>query len=204
MKILLYKPKICYNVSDKVKMKAGIISFLSVIAAPIVAFSANEGVPSYYQNAPSQNANQSAYQQYARQGYTKYVGQSGSKQVVGSRTYSYQVPKPQPLPTIMGTMTPNGIALPAEAEPATYMYAGYSRRFSDFEFKTGVNSILEWDDMVWNEIRVGARHNFSLRDFDLSVYGEYAYGKMSHGGLSMDYDLEPFDSSDPTYGIFTI
>ena len=46
MKILLYKPKICYNVSDKVKMKAGIISFLSVIAAPIVAFSANEGVPS--------------------------------------------------------------------------------------------------------------------------------------------------------------
>ena len=204
MKILLYKPKICYNVSDKVKMKAGIISFLSVICAPIVAFSANEGVPSYYQNAPSQNANQSAYQQYANQGYTKYVGQSGSKQVVGTRSYSYQVPKPQPLPTIMGTMTPNGIALPAEAEPATYMYAGYSRRFSDFEFKTGVNSILEWDDMVWNEIRVGARHNFNLRDFDLSVYGEYAYGKMSHGGLSMDYDLEPFDASDPTYGIFTI
>ncbi|MBQ8041798.1 MAG: hypothetical protein IJ273_00540 [Alphaproteobacteria bacterium] len=184
-------------------MKAGTISFLSVILTPFVAFAANEGVPSYYQTSVAPTANQSAYGQYAGQGYTKYVGQSGSKQVVGSRTYSYQVPRPQ-APTIVGTMTANGIAMPADSEPATSLYAGYSRRFADFEFETGVNSILEWDDMIWNEIRVGARHNFSLRDFDMYVYGEYAYGDMSHGGLSMDYDLKPFDSSVPEYGIFTI
>ena len=131
------------------------------------------------------------------------MGQSGTKQVVGSRSYSYQVPRPQ-MPNTYGTMTPNGIAMPIEAEPKTNIYAGYSRRFADFEFETGVNSILEWDDMIWNEITVGARHNFSLRNFDLSAYGEYTRGEMSHGGLSMDYDLKPFDEAYPEYGIFTI
>lgn len=184
-------------------MKARTISFLSGIIAPFAAFAANEGVPTYYQTSSAPNANQTAYGQYANQGYTKYVGKSGTKQVVGSRSYSYQVPRAQ-MPNIAGTMTANGIAMPMAAEPATTIYAGYSRRFADFEFETGVNSILEWDDMVWNEIRVGARHNFSLRDFDLSVFGEYAYGDMSHGGLSMDYDLKPFDSADPSYGIFTV
>ena len=178
-------------------MKAGKVPFLSLIFAPFVAYAANEGVPAYYQSAPAQNANQASYGRYMDQGYTKYVGQSGSKQVVGSRTYSYQVPRPQSLPTFSGTMTTNGIALPPESEPSTSIYAGYSRRFSDFEFETGVNSILEWDDMIWNEIRVGARHNFSLRDFDLSLYGEYAYGNMAGGGLSMDYDLKPFETQYP-------
>lgn len=184
-------------------MKARTISFLSGIFAPLVAFAANEGVPTYYQTSAAPNANQSGYGRYADQGYTKYVGKSGNKQVVGSRTYSYQVPRAQ-MPTISGTMTANGIALPTTAEPATTLYAEYARRFADFEFETGVNSILEWDDMIWNEIHVGARHNFSLRSFDLSVFGEYAYGSMSHGGLSMDYDLKPFDDADPAYGIFTI
>ena len=108
------------------------------------------------------------------------------------------------VPQMPGVMTPNGIAMPMDAEPATSIYAGYTRRFADFQFETGVNSILEWDDMVLNEITVGGRHNFSLRNFDLSVYGEYSYGDISHGGLSMDYDLKPFDESDPSYGIFTI
>ena len=184
-------------------MKAGVLSFLSGIFAPLAAFAVNEGVPSYYQTATAKNANQAAYGQYANRGYTKYVGQVSDKQVVGSRSYSYQVPRTQ-MPTIMGTMTTNGVAMPMDSEPATHIYAGYSRRFADFEFETGVNSILEWDDMLWNEIYVGARHNFSLRDFDLSVYGEYSHGSLSHGGLSMDYDLKPFDSADPAYGIFTI
>ena len=91
-----------------------------------------------------------------------------------------------------------------QSENPTHIYAGYTRRFADFQFETGVNSILEWDDMLINEITVGARHNFSLRDFDLSAYGEYSYGRVETGGLSMDYDLKPFDESDPTYGIFTI
>ena len=191
-------------INAKLTMKARKSLFLSGIFAPFVAFAANEGVPSYYQTSAAPTANQVAYGEYANQGYTKYVGKSGVKQVVGTRTQTYQVPRVQNVPTYMGGMTANGIAMPAATEPATTMYAGYARRFADFEFETGVNSILEWDDMVWNELYFGARHNFSLRDFDLSVFGEYRYGDMSHGGLAMDYDLKPFDNSDPTYGIFTI
>ena len=184
-------------------MKARTLSFITGIFAPFAVYAANEGVPSYYQTASAPTANQRSYGEYATQGYTKYVGKSGSKQVVGTRTYSYQTPRVS-VPGYTGAMTANGIALPPASEPSTSIYAGYSRRFADFEFETGVNSILEWDDMIWNEIRVGARHNFSLRDFDMYIYGEYAYGDMSHGGLSMDYDLKPFDSSVPEYGIFTI
>ena len=203
MKILLSIAILCYNVINVYVMKAGKLLFLSGIFAPLAAFAASEGVPAYYKPTNTQNANQAAYGQYAAQGYTKYVGQSDAKQVVGSRTYTYQVPRAQ-MPTIAGTMTPNGIALPQDSEPATYLYAGYNRRFADFEFETGVNSVLEWDDMIFNEIRVGASHRFNLRDFDLRVFGEYAYGDMSHGGLSMDYDLKPFDSATPEYGIFTV
>lgn len=185
-------------------MKTRFVSFLSGIIAPVAAFAAsNEGVPSYYQTSAAPTANQAAYGQYQNQGYTKYVGQSGSKQVVGSRSYSYQVPRAT-MPKTTGTMTANGIAVPAETEHGPSIYAGYTRRFADFQFETGVNSILEWDDMVFNEIQVGGRYNFSLRNFDMFAYGEYAYGKMSHGGLSMDYDLKPFDAAKPQEGIFTI
>ncbi len=184
-------------------MKAGAISFLSGIFAPLAVFAANEGVPSYYQTTAAPNANQVSYGRYANQGYTKYVGQNGVKQTVGSRTYTYQAPRVQ-MPNTFGTMTPNGVALPPESENKTTLSVGYARRFADFEFETGVNSILEWDDMIWNEIHVGARHNFSLRNFDMYLYGQYAYGDMSHGGLSMDYDLKPFDEAYPEYGIFTI
>lgn len=186
-------------------MRKGVFAFLAGFLAPWAGFAANEGVPSYYQTKTAPTANEIAYGKYAEQGYTKYVGKSGGKQKLGSRTYSYQVPRPvvqQPMP--YGVMTANGIAMPPESEPSTSIYAGYTRRFADFEFETGVNSVLEWDDMVFNEITVGARHNFSLRNFDMFAFAEYSYGNLSHGGLSMDYDLKPFDSSDPTYGIFTI
>jgi hypothetical protein len=101
-------------------------------------------------------------------------------------------------------MTPNGVALPLSQEPATHVYAGYTRRNANFQFETGVNSILEWDDMIFNEITIGAQHNFDLRNFDLFVYGEYTYGSMNGGGWSVDYDLEPYNASNPRYGIFTI
>lgn len=185
-------------------MKARFYIFLSGIILPLAAMAANEGVPSYYQTSNGPNANQVGYGQYSQQGYSKYVGTSGQKQVVGTRSTSYQVPRQSAAPTNYGTMTTNGVAVPAESERRTNIYAGYSRRFADFEFKTGVNSVLEWDDMVFNEINVGAQHNFSLRNFDMFVYGQYAYGKLEHGGLSMDYDLEPYDSSKPEEGIFTI
>ena len=185
---------------NNVGMKTGRLSFLCGILAPLASYASNEGVPSYYQTETT-TANQAAYGQYASQGYTKYVGQSGNKQIVGSQTYSYQVPRPT-VNTNYGAMTANGIALPTEDK--TSVYATYTRRFADFEFKTGVNSVLEWDDMVFDEIGVGINHNFSVRSFDMFAYAEYSMGTMSHGGMSMDYDLEPYDESNPYDGIFTI
>ena len=202
-------------------MKTREIVFFAAFLAPFAAFAANEGVPAYYQSAPQATANKAAYGKYANMGYEQYVGKSGQKQIVGTNTYTYQIPRAKVTnPTdssamlvdangnligaANGTFTANGIALPAEAEPRTSVYAGYSRRFADFQFKTGVNSVLEWDDMIFNEVNVGARHNFSLRNFDLFAYADYTYGDMESGGLSMDYDLEPYDWADPEYGIFTI
>ncbi|MBD5389115.1 hypothetical protein HDR63_02575, partial [bacterium] len=175
-------------------MKTRLLAFLSGILLPGAVMASQEGVPVYYQ---SQAAGQ------ASGGYAAYVGQSGQKQVVGTRSQTYQVPRTS-TPILSGTMTANGISMPADAENGTRVFAGYNRRFADFEFKTGVNSILEWDDMLFNEITVGAQHNFSVRNFDMFAYGEYTYGDLAHGGLSMDYDLDAFDSSRPFEGIFTI
>ena len=189
------------------RMKTRFWAFLSGVLATCPAIAANEGVPTYYQTQYGQTANQAGYAQYADQGYTRYVGQSGQKQIVGTNTYTYQVPR-QTVPDVTqiatGVMTTNGVAVPVQSEPATSVYAGYTRRFADFQFETGVNSVLEWDDMVFNEVTVGLHHNFSLRNFDLMAYAEYTHGWLDHGGLSMDYDLAPFDWAYPEYGIFTI
>ena len=200
-------------------MRKGIVAFLPAILVHFSVFAANEGVPVYYQKSTQINSNQINYGEYADKGYTKYVGKSGSKQVVGTRTYTYNNKRDKSIydktPTLedyndsmtyeaAGTMTVNGVAMSTENERHTFIYGGYTRRFADFEFQTGVNSILEWDDMVFNELSVGARHNFSIRNFGLFAFGEYTYGKMEHGGLSMDYDLEPYDWSNPEYGIFTV
>ncbi|MDR0741403.1 MAG: hypothetical protein LBF28_01365 [Rickettsiales bacterium] len=183
-------------------MKRHLLVFLCGILLPIAAFGAREGTPVYYANQAN-NANKANSGYYQNQGYTNYVGQSGQKQILGSSNYSYQVPRPR-VPKIEGTMTPNGVALPADQESATNLYASYARRNADFRFKTGVNSILEWDDMILNEVTVGAQHNFNLRNFDMFVYGEYTYGSLESGGWSVDYDLEPYDHSAPQQGIFTI
>ena len=185
-------------------MRNRFFGFLCAFAAPFACFASNEGVPSYYAKSKSTNANQAAYSKYKGLGYTKYVGNSGSKQVLSSNSYSYQVPRQQfEYQNYRGVMTTNGVSVPA-SEQKTTIYADYSRRFADFEFKTGVNSVLEWDDMIFNEINVGAQHVFDVRGFDLAVYGGYTYGKMSSGGMSMDYDLEPYDYAYPMDGIFTI
>ena len=185
-------------------MKRNLLSFLCMISAPFAVFASNEGVPSYYSQNNSMNANRAAYSKYQSYGYTKYVGNSGSKQIISSESYSYQVPRQQIVPqNYRGTMTTNGVSQPVSNQKTT-IYADYARRFADFEFKTGVNSILEWDDMMWNEINVGAQHIFDIRGFDLAVYGSYTYGKLASGGLSMDYDLEPYDYAYPMDGIFTI
>lgn len=184
-------------------MKKNILLFLIVFLAPISAFSvSSEGTPVYYQNRTG-NSSGSNSNYYQNQGYTNYLGKNNQKQIVNSRNYSYQVPKAQ-MPTNSGTMTYNGIALSADAEPEWELTADYGRCFADFEFKTGVNSVLEWDDMIFNEIGLKAQHNFSVRDFDFFAFGEYTTGTLSHGGMSMDYDLEPYDYSNPDYGVFTI
>ena len=195
-------------------MRKALVSFLPAVLLHFAAFGANEGVPVYYQKGKAANSNQINYGEYADKGYTKYVGTSGSKQVIGTRTYTYrnEYKKTSDAAEYVdgmtyansGAMTVNGVALTPEIERSSYVYAGYSRRFADFAFTTGVNSRLEWDDMVFNEVNAGARYNFSLRNFDMFVFGDYRYGDMSHGGLSMDYDLEPYDWARPNEGIFTI
>lgn len=174
-------------------MKGSLLAFFTGVFAPFAAFAAQEGVPTYYQN------NGGAQTMSGPTG-ARY----GQRQIVETRTQTYQIPRAQATPVVGATMTTNGISLPSESQRRTTLRAEYARRFADFEFKTGVNSILEWDDMIFNEITVGAQHNFSIRNFDMYVYGDYTYGDLSHGGLSMDYDLEPYDTSFPNEGIFTI
>jgi len=183
-------------------MKKQFLTVLCMIMASLSGFASNEGVPVYYKTDTVSNANRNAYAKYKQFGYTDYVGNTGKKQVISSTDYSYQVPRP--IYTFdKNAMTVNGITTP-ESDYKTNIYAQYSKRFADFEFTTGVNSILEWDDMVFNEINVGINHVFDMHGFDLLAYADYSYGKLSHGGLSMDYDLEPYDYSYPTEGIFTI
>ena len=96
-------------------MKAGKVSFLLMFFAPIVALGANEGVPYYYQTPAAQTENQASYGKYADQGYTKYVGRSGNKQVVGTKTYSYQVPRPKEEPaSFFETLTDNETIVPSD------------------------------------------------------------------------------------------
>ena len=186
-------------------MRTRFLSVLCGIVMPLSCFASNEGVPSYIANQRTPNANRNAFGKYQKYGYTDYVGNTGKKQIVASRNYSYDVPRQNYLPknASNGTMTANGIAKPVN-ERNTSIYAGYSRRFADFEFKTGVNSVLEWDDMIFNEINAGVNHVFDMNGFDLGVYAHYTHGEMASGGLSMDYDLEPYDYSYPIDGIFTV
>lgn len=184
-------------------MRKDYIAFLLGICASLPVFASNEGVPSYYQKQ-NVSMNRAGYANYQNRGYTKYVGTSGNKQVVGSNSYTYNIPAAQSEYSYAGVMTTNGIAKPTAQENGFRIYGGYGRRFADFEFTTSVNSVLEWDDMVFNEFKVGGRYDFSIRNFDLMAFGEYTYGNMASGGLSMDYDLRPYDDSKPNDGIFTI
>ncbi len=188
-------------------MKTKFWVILGLFTAPLSGFASNEGVPVFYNKNTATNANRNAYAKYQKYGYTDYVGNTGQKQIIASNQYSYKVPKAgggyDYINYQNGAMTTNGIGMPVSNYKST-IYANYTRRFADFEFETGVNSILEWDDMIFNEINVGLRHVFDLHGFDLLAYGDYTYGKLSKGGLSMDYDLEPYDYAYPEDGIFTI
>jgi len=181
----------------------------AMLAAPFAVF-AREGVPTYYSGYSSAYGNNYSYgqqrQQYTNNQYQPQQNAQG-RYVVGQRSYSYQVPSQgqNGYQNINGTMTPNGIAIPrAATDTNTSIALEYGRKFADFQFETGVQSVLEWDDMLVNEFGIHIERDFSLRIMDLFLIGDYRYGKMSDGGLSMDYDLRPYDDSMPDYGIFTI
>ena len=184
-------------------MRREVVAILLGTCASLPVLASNEGVPSYYQIS-NVSMNRRAYSGYQNQGYTNYIGANGGKQLVNSNSYSYYTPSAPQEPSYRGMMTTNGVAVPTSSENGFYMYGGYGRRFADFQFTTSVNSVLEWDDMVFNELTIGGRYNFALRNFDLMAFGEYTYGKMASGGLSMDYDLRPYDDRYPNDGIFTI
>lgn len=184
-----------------VTMKKRILFSVLCSLCSVAAYAAaREGSPIYYQSNTTNDVNASAYQ---NRGYANYVGQSGTKQVVGQRSQTYGIPRPI-VPVTSGTMTVNGIATPVFQEPATTLWADYSRRMANFEFKTGVNSILKWDDMIFNEIGVGGEHTFTVGEFDLSAFAEYRMGFLESGGMGIDYDLEAYNSYQPQVGIFTI
>lgn len=173
---------------------------LAALMAPF-ALSAREGAPSYYQNAYKPSY------QYAAGRYPEqnvYVGNAQIRQAVGQRSYSYQVPR-QTNTLLNGTMTANGVAIPPEnKQNDIVLTAAYGRKFADFQFETGVQSILEWDDMIINEVTFHAEKDFQVRNYNMFAFGEYSYGILSSGGLSMDYDLKPYNDANPQYGIFTI
>ena len=123
-------------------MRKELITFLPALLLPFAAVAANEGVPVYYQQAAAANSNQINYGQYANQGYTKYVGTSGNKQIVGSRVTTYTVERPKVQNDYLYSgyaassgMTVNGIAMVPEIEYKTNLYADYTRRFANFDFR---------------------------------------------------------------------
>lgn len=181
-------------------MKIKFAVFMMLCVLPCASF-AREGTPSYYKN---NNYGPSQYQMPAQ---NVFVGNQQPSQIVGQRVNTMHVPRQtQDLWSVGGGgMTPNGVSIPPENNPYDFVIsAEYTRRFADFQFETGVQSVLEWDDMIINEFGFRVEKDFKLREFDLFAYGEYKYGTISHGGMSMDYDLKPYDESEPMYGVFTV
>lgn len=50
-------------------------------------------------------------------------------------------------------------------------------------------SILEWDDMIFNELGISVRKDFTYNKYPLFVIGEYKEGKLAKSGDSRDDDL---------------
>lgn len=172
--------------------------------APVALF-AREGAPSYYRNAYSTQPRQYQPMPNRYPGQNIYAGPQQNGNIINQHSYTYQVPKPTAAQAGRGAATPNGIGIPPENNKYDLaVTASYTRKFADFQFETGVQSILEWDDMILNLFGIRAEKDFQLRGFNLFGFGEYAYGSVSHGGLSMDYDLKPYNDAQPASGIFTI
>jgi hypothetical protein len=175
---------------------------LAAIIAPFAASNAREGVPSYYQNVQPGQQFSVRQNPSGPAGQQVFVGNQPTRAVIGQNVQSQVFAMPQQGGVGSWDMTPAGVALPKETDWTISAFAG--RRFADFTFETGVQSILNWNDMVFNEIGVELRRDFKMRDYDLFVFGQYTNGSFVSGGLSMDYDLMPYDNRYPEFGLFTI
>ncbi|MBN1783425.1 MAG: hypothetical protein JW812_00470 [Alphaproteobacteria bacterium] len=82
---------------------------------------------------------------------------------------------------------------------------GYSYNSSDYTHEgpavsKSAGSILEWDDMIFNEIGITARKDFQYDKYPLFVFGEYKQGKLAKSGDSRDDDLTVDDLWDISIG----
>ena len=190
-------------------MRAKFAALLSMVMMPF-ALDANpavvhgqqrEGVPFFYQNTWQ---NQWAPAPVQRPQNNIWVGDNNHPNIIGQTQQTLFLPRPTD-PLAMGHMTPNGISMPRMSqEHDIVLSAFYRRSYGDFRFKTGVNSILAWNQMAIEEIGFRAEKDFHLRGVDLFVFGDYSMGRMTSGGLSYDFDLMPFDMNFPHEGIFTV
>ena len=102
-------------------MRKDLVTILLGFCASVPAMASNEGVPSYYQkNATTMN--RAGYGSYQDRGYQNYVT-PGSKQVVSSKTTTYNVPTVT-TPTNRGATTKNGVSRAASDENGLSVYGG--------------------------------------------------------------------------------
>lgn len=167
-----------------------ILSFFIVFICNTAQAVIQEGTPIYY------NKQRTDYSNYTKISHNTYVGSKNTDLILSRKEYSYKMPKSE------DEILNGGVSLFNKHK--TNVYAKYSRVFADFQFETGVKSVLEWDDMLINEIKVGVKRDFEVRDFDMFTFAEYSVGKVQYGGMSMDYDLKAYNSAKPNEGIFTI
>jgi len=179
-------------------MRVKLATLLILLALPSIAVSAREGVPFFYQNQWSQ-ANQYDFRVNSTNGF---VGQTQGPHVIGQNVQSFQIPRATN-PMATGHMTPNGIAKHRSGDEFV-LSASYSKQFAQFTFYTGVNSILNWSDMIFDVITLRAERDFKLRGYELFAFGEYSFGDMVSGGMSFDFDLLPYDKNVPSEGLFKV
>lgn len=189
----VYWLKIWYNGQEKVGNLRKISTILAAVFMPVAALAAREGTPTYYKSYDQMPSAVAAQQR-------NVIGQ----QVAASQVFA--IPTEGAMIGALGVngavMTPSGVAF--ESPNDWTISANYTRRFANFQFETGVQSVLKWDDMIFNEFSAQVRRDFKMRDYDLFLFGEYSHGIYESGGMSTDFDLKPYDDRFPNYGLFTI
>jgi len=204
------------------------VSFCAVIATVAFCSSVNkayaeEGYPVYYNNYLSSTYNGSVYapQQaptYQNNGYSPYGTAQQSYYPQQNTGYTTPVPPAQQVQKGTG-YTEYQIEEVKPVDNTKYLLKGpmgmdiefsMGRVFSDFEFQlTPENentyddartqgSILEWDDMIFNEMKLKIRKDFTLdknKENKMFAFAEYKKGSLVQSGDSRDDDMRV----DPYY-----